>query len=209
MRIFRGQSPDLSPLIPAKAGTQGRSKVLFWLGAAALVLLSASFASAQTPKPLDTYSQDDLKRVEQARDAALQRLRALEKASKAAARESSEIDQDLLSAAADSIRSSVNKIAGNTNGVPLVGPTAIAGNPNSPLIKLVESWIKQLGLEKVLNKASTTWRELPEKEKAGVDEKKAVALLLAHPTLVKRPVLDRSGKLSLGFKPLAYKELFS
>jgi arsenate reductase (glutaredoxin) len=73
---------------------------------------------------------------------------------------------------------------------------------------LVESWIKQLGWEKVLNKASTTWRELPEKEKAGVDEKKAVALLLAHPTLVKRPVLDRNGKLSLGFKPLAYKELF-
>ena len=73
---------------------------------------------------------------------------------------------------------------------------------------MVESWIKQLGWEKVLNKASTTWRELPEKEKAGVDEKKAVTLLLAHPTLVKRPVLDRAGKLSLGFKPLAYKELF-
>jgi arsenate reductase len=73
---------------------------------------------------------------------------------------------------------------------------------------LVESWIKQLGWEKVLNKASTTWRELPEKEKAGVDEKKAVALLLAHPTLEKRPVLDRGGKLSLGFKPLAYQELF-
>ena len=49
---------------------------------------------------------------------------------------------------------------------------------------LVEGWVKQLGWEKVLNKASTTWRELPEKDKAGVDEKKAVALLLAHPTLV-------------------------
>jgi arsenate reductase (glutaredoxin) len=73
---------------------------------------------------------------------------------------------------------------------------------------LVESWIKQLGWEKVLNKASTTWRELPEKEKAGVDEKKAVALLIAHPTLVKRPVLDRSGKLSLGFKPVDYQSLF-
>ena len=73
---------------------------------------------------------------------------------------------------------------------------------------LVESWFKQLGWEKVLNKASTTWRELPEKEKARVDEKKAAALLIAHPTLVKRPVLDRGGKLSLGFKPLAYEELF-
>jgi arsenate reductase (glutaredoxin) len=74
---------------------------------------------------------------------------------------------------------------------------------------LVESWIKQLGWEKVLNKASTTWRELPEKEKAGVDEKKAVTLLLAHPTLVKRPVLDRSGKFSLGFKPVDYDKLFA
>jgi Spx/MgsR family transcriptional regulator len=73
---------------------------------------------------------------------------------------------------------------------------------------LVEGWIKQLGWEKVLNKASTTWRELPEKDKAGLDENKAVALLLAHPTLVKRPVLDRSGKLSLGFKPVDYGKLF-
>ena len=73
---------------------------------------------------------------------------------------------------------------------------------------VVEGWVKQLGWEKVLNKASTTWRELPEKEKAGVDEKKAIALLLAHPTLVKRPVLDRGGKLSLGFKPAIYGELF-
>ena len=73
---------------------------------------------------------------------------------------------------------------------------------------LVESWVKQLGWEKVLNKASTTWRELPEKDKAGVDEKKAVALLLANPTLVKRPVLDRGGELSLGFKPTVYATLF-
>lgn len=73
---------------------------------------------------------------------------------------------------------------------------------------LVEGWVKRLGWEKVLNKASTTWRELPEKDKAGVDEKKAVALLLANPTLVKRPVLDRGGELSLGFKPAAYAALF-
>jgi arsenate reductase (glutaredoxin) len=74
---------------------------------------------------------------------------------------------------------------------------------------MVEGWFKQLGWEKVLNKASTTWRELPEEEKAGVDAKKAVALILAHPTLVKRPVLDRGGKLSLGFKPAAYEALFA
>jgi arsenate reductase len=74
---------------------------------------------------------------------------------------------------------------------------------------LVETWVKKLGWEKVLNKASTTWRELPETEKAGVDEKKAVVLLLAHPTLVKRPVLDRNGELMLGFKPEAYARSFA
>jgi arsenate reductase len=72
----------------------------------------------------------------------------------------------------------------------------------------VEGWVKQLGWEKVLNKASTTWRELPEEAKAGLNDKSAVALLLAHPTLVKRPVLDRGGGLSLGFKPATYAELF-
>ncbi len=73
---------------------------------------------------------------------------------------------------------------------------------------LVEGWVKQLGWEKVLNKASTTWRELPEKEKTGVDEMRAIALLFAHPTLVKRPVLDLGGDLSLGFKPAAYEQVF-
>lgn len=74
---------------------------------------------------------------------------------------------------------------------------------------LIEGWVKQLGWEKVLNKASTTWRELPETDKAGLDEKRAVALLLANPALVKRPVLDRGGELSVGFKPAAYAELFA
>jgi Spx/MgsR family transcriptional regulator len=74
---------------------------------------------------------------------------------------------------------------------------------------LVEDWVKQLGWEKVFNKASTTWRELPEKEKAGVDGKEAIALLLAYPTLVKRPVLDRGGELVLGFKPAVYQAAFS
>lgn len=72
----------------------------------------------------------------------------------------------------------------------------------------VEGWVKQLGWEKVLNKSSTTWRELPDSEKSGVDAKKAVALLLAHPTLVKRPLLDQGGRLSVGFKPADYAAMF-
>jgi arsenate reductase len=73
----------------------------------------------------------------------------------------------------------------------------------------VEGWVKQLGFGRVLNKSSTTWRELPEADKTGLDEKKAVALLLAHPTLVKRPLLDQAGKLSVGFKPAEYAALFN
>jgi Spx/MgsR family transcriptional regulator len=65
---------------------------------------------------------------------------------------------------------------------------------------MVERWVKALGWEKVLNKASTTWRELPESQKARVDRAKAVELLLAHPTLVKRPVLEAGGETSVGFK---------
>ena len=74
--------------------------------------------------------------------------------------------------------------------------------------KLVEDWVRQLGWEKVLNKASTTWRGLPDAEKADVDQAKAVALLLANPTLVKRPVLDRGGKVSVGFKAADYATTF-
>ena len=74
---------------------------------------------------------------------------------------------------------------------------------------LVEAWVKQLGWEKVLNKASTTWRGLPAKDKDGVNEKKAVALMLSHPALVKRPVLDRDGAVSLGFKPEHYARTFA
>jgi murein hydrolase activator len=74
------------------------------LAAALAAVLLAASPQTSAQKPPETYSQDDLKRVEQARDEALQRLRALERASKAAAREASEIDEDLLTAAADSIR---------------------------------------------------------------------------------------------------------
>jgi arsenate reductase len=73
----------------------------------------------------------------------------------------------------------------------------------------VEGWLKQLGWEKVLNKASTTWRELPDTDKSGLDARKAVARQLAHPSLVKRPLRDQGGKLSLGFKPADYAALFA
>jgi arsenate reductase (glutaredoxin) len=74
--------------------------------------------------------------------------------------------------------------------------------------KSLEAWVKQLGWEKVLNKASTTFRDLPDKKKVGLDETRAIALMLESPTMIKRPVLDRAGSFSVGFKPDVYAALF-
>jgi Spx/MgsR family transcriptional regulator len=74
---------------------------------------------------------------------------------------------------------------------------------------MIEGWVKAWGWEKALNKASTTWRELPENDKHSLDARKAAMLLLAHPTLVKRPVLDHGGELTLGFKPDVYARIFA
>ncbi|MEL6361591.1 MAG: Spx/MgsR family RNA polymerase-binding regulatory protein [Pseudomonadota bacterium] len=59
--------------------------------------------------------------------------------------------------------------------------------------KDLTNWVSALGWEKVLNKSSTTWRGLDEADKEGLDDKKAVALMADHPTLIKRPVIVRDG----------------
>ncbi|MFI5002371.1 MAG: ArsC/Spx/MgsR family protein, partial [Reyranellales bacterium] len=53
-----------------------------------------------------------------------------------------------------------------------------------------------------------TFRKLPDSSKAGLGEKKAVALMLAQPSMIKRPVLDIGGKLLVGFKPADYEKAF-
>jgi Spx/MgsR family transcriptional regulator len=69
----------------------------------------------------------------------------------------------------------------------------------------LEQWCKTLGWEMLMNRAGTTFRKLPDKEKVGVDAKKAVALMLAQPSMIKRPVLDLGGgKLLVGFSPDQY-----
>jgi len=70
-------------------------------------------------------------------------------------------------------------------------------------------WEKAVGWEKLLNKASTTFKELSEVEKQGIDRAKAVSLLQSHPTLIKRPVLDVGGKITVGFKPEIYEQAIS
>jgi arsenate reductase len=71
----------------------------------------------------------------------------------------------------------------------------------------LERWSKKLGWETLLNRAGTTFRKLPDKDKATVDEKKAIALMLDQPSMIKRPVLDLGGgNLLVGFKPELYAE---
>ncbi|WP_408740861.1 ArsC family reductase [Acetobacter sp. LMG 32666] len=69
--------------------------------------------------------------------------------------------------------------------------------------KLV-AWVAQVGWEKLLNKAGTTFRKLPDADKADLTEKRAIALMVAHPTLIKRPVLEMPQGLQVGFKPELY-----
>lgn len=71
----------------------------------------------------------------------------------------------------------------------------------------VERWVAEHGWEKVLNRAGTTFRKLPDADKADIDPAKAVDLMLAQPSMIKRPVLDLGdGRTLLGFKPEVYAE---
>ena len=72
----------------------------------------------------------------------------------------------------------------------------------------LEGWAKKVGWEVLLNRAGTTFKKLPDADKQDVTEKKAIALMLAQPSLIKRPVLDAKGKITVGFKPEIYKALF-
>jgi len=68
----------------------------------------------------------------------------------------------------------------------------------------LEKWCGELGWEQLLNRAGTTFRKLPETDRNVCDARKAVALMLAQPSMIKRPVLDLGGRLLVGFKPETY-----
>ena len=68
----------------------------------------------------------------------------------------------------------------------------------------LERWCKEVGWETLLNRSGTTFRKLPDADKEGLTEKKAVALMLAQPSMIKRPVLDLGKRLVVGFKPDVY-----
>ena len=68
----------------------------------------------------------------------------------------------------------------------------------------LRGWVDRLGWEKVLNRAGTTFRKLAEADKADLDAGRAVALMLAHPSAIKRPVLESGDTLLVGFAADAY-----
>jgi arsenate reductase len=68
----------------------------------------------------------------------------------------------------------------------------------------LEGCVERLGWEALLNRAGTTFRKLPDADKAGLDVRKAVALMLAQPSMIKRPVVEHGDTLLVGFKPEAW-----
>ena len=73
----------------------------------------------------------------------------------------------------------------------------------------LEGWAKKVGWEVLLNRAGTTFKKLPDKEKAGLTATKAIVLMLKQPSMIKRPVLDAGrGKLLVGFRPEEYLAAF-
>jgi arsenate reductase len=72
----------------------------------------------------------------------------------------------------------------------------------------LEKWAGKVGWEILINRAGTTFRKLPDRDKEGLGEKKAIALMLDQPSIIKRPVLETGGKLLVGFKPEEYRAAF-
>ena len=69
-------------------------------------------------------------------------------------------------------------------------------------------WAERGGWETLINRAGTTFRKLSEADKADLDAAKALALMEAQPSLIKRPVLEHGGRIVVGFKPEVYGEVF-
>jgi arsenate reductase (glutaredoxin) len=73
----------------------------------------------------------------------------------------------------------------------------------------LEAWVKDSGWEVLLNRAGQTFRKLPEKDREDITREKAIALMVAQPSMIKRPVVETGGKLLIGFKPELYEKAFA
>ena len=72
----------------------------------------------------------------------------------------------------------------------------------------IAKWVEQAGWEVVLNRRGTTFRKLPDADKEGLDAKKAVAVMAANPSCIKRPVVEYPGGLLVGFKEAEWEAAF-
>lgn len=70
-------------------------------------------------------------------------------------------------------------------------------------------WVDRVGWEVLVNRAGTTFRKLPPEAREGLDRDRAIALMQAHPSLIKRPVLVHGDAIEVGFRPDRYAALFS
>jgi len=75
-------------------------------------------------------------------------------------------------------------------------------------IQTLERWIDSVDWRTLLNKSSLTWRKLPEVDRNDMSRDRALAVMIEHPTLVKRPVLERGKQVTVGFAARQYEELF-
>jgi len=73
----------------------------------------------------------------------------------------------------------------------------------------LERWCSEAGWETVLNRAGTTFRKLDDADKQDLDQEKAIALMLAQPSMIKRPVLEAGDRIIVGFKPDRYEQFFA
>jgi arsenate reductase len=73
----------------------------------------------------------------------------------------------------------------------------------------LQSWVTQLDWERLLNRSGTTFKKLQDADKSNLTEARAIALMLAQPSMIKRPVLAAKGKLTVGFRPDEYAALFA
>ena len=72
----------------------------------------------------------------------------------------------------------------------------------------LEAWVREAGWERLLNRAGTTFRKLPEAARADLDEARAIALMLEQPSMIKRPVVEGAGPLLVGFRPADYARVW-
>ena len=79
---------------------------------------------------------------------------------------------------------------------------------SEPTRAQLEAWVETCGWETLLNRAGTTFRQLPDRDKQELTRAKAVGLMLAQPSIIKRPVLDVGGRITVGFSPAIYAGLF-